>query len=367
MKTISMKRLTDSSRAQRLILARESRGLLQGELATEIGVTQGKISKMESELLDISDETIEKISKVLAYPVSFFTEKIEIYPLGINYFRKNTKLPPRKFRAIEAFVNIRRNEIEKLLRSVEYNYERQIPLCDIDDDRYGSPEVIANSLRQFWNIPRGPINNVIDLLESAGVIIVPSDFGTRDFSGVKTWTNDGVNLIFINKDMPSDRLRFTLVHELGHIVMHRLTNELMEKEADRFASEFLMPSDQIRHQLLGISLDKLGGLKLHWKVSMSSLLVKAKALDLITDRQYSYLWSQMAAHGYRRNEPAEYNVPKETPSLLGEMISTHLQELGFSIDQLTDMLKLEKDEFLEVYGLQKPEQKKPTSILKFIS
>lgn len=352
---------------QRLVLARESRGLLQSELARKINITQGTLSKMESGLLEVPEESLDSLSNVLSYPKSFFYEFIERYPLGLNFYRKNKGLSNRIANAIQAFIDLRRNEIEKLLRSVEFSYERKIPFCDIEDEKYGSPEIIANSIRKFWELPRGPINNMVDLLESAGIIIIPCDFGTREFSGVGTWTSDGIKLIFINKQMPGDRMRFTLAHELGHIIMHRLTTELMEKEADKFASEFLMPSEDIRHQLAGLTLEKLAQLKLHWKVSMSSLLLKSHMLGITHDRQYSYLWSLMGKYGYRLNEPVQYNISQEKPSLLSEMITTHLQELGFSVNELASVLQLQEDEFKSVYGLKNNELVKPITKLRLIT
>ena len=164
--------------------------------------------------------------------------------------------------------------------------------------------------------------------------------------------------------MPGDRMRFTLAHELAHIVMHKLLTENMENEADRFASEFLMPSEDIRHQLNYLTLDKLAQLKLYWKVSMAALLMKAKTLKTISERQYSYLWMLMGKNGYRLNEPVQFSIPQEKPSLLSEMITTHLQELEFSERELAKILMLHESEFRTIYGLINTEEIKPPSELK---
>jgi len=359
--------IRQSVKKERIILARESRGLLQGELAKAVGVSQGKISKMEGGFLDVSEENLNRLSKTLGYPREFFLEFTEIYPLGLNYYRKNIKIPVRLFKSIEAFVNLRRSEIEKLLQSVDMDFERATPYCDIEDEKYGTPEIIARSLRKFWKIPRGRIGNMTELLESAGILVIPCDFGTKEFSGVSTWTKDGIHLIFINRKMPGDRMRFTLAHELGHIVMHKLTTETMEVEAHKFASEFLMPSEDIKPQLFGLTINKLAQLKLHWKVSMSAILMKANDLGLLKDRQYRYLWYQMGKYGYKTNEPIEYNVPQEKPTLLSEMITTHLKELGFSVNELSSMLLLGEDEFKSIYSVENKDIKKPITKLRLIS
>ncbi len=345
---------------KRITLARESRGMLQSELARAINVPQANLSKMENGILEVSDNQLERISKVLSYPKNFFYDLVEIYPLGLNYYRKNKGIPHRIFGAIEAYVNLRRTEIEKLIPSIDLTFERKIPRCDIDDEKYGSPEVIAKSVRKYWDVPRGAINNLTDLLESAGIIVFPCDFGTRAFSGVGTWTNNGVHLIFINKKMPTDRMRFTLVHELGHIVMHRLTTETMEDEANRFTSEFLMPSEIIRPQLSGLTIDKLAQLKLHWKVSMQSILMKANTLKAISERQYRYLWTQMGRLGYKLNEPFEYSIPLEKPTLLSEIITTHLNELDYGVDEMASFLRLTEDEFRSLYQVNVKQKSAPT-------
>lgn len=206
-----------------------------------------------------------------------------------------------------------------------------------------------------------------ELLESAGIVVIPCDFGTRMFSGIGSWTGDGVYLIFINSKMPGDRMRFTLAHEAGHIIMHPLTSETMEEEANAFASEFLMPAETIRPQLGRLTLDKLAQLKLYWKTSMSSILLRAKTLGAVTERQSEYLWTQMGKLGYRLNEPNEYNIAQENPALLKEIIMTHLQELGFGIDELAVLLKIHESELRSIYDMKSTVHGKIPPKLRIIS
>lgn len=144
---------SETVKPQRIILARESRGMLQSALAREVEISQGNLSKIESGLLGMSSQQLERAAQALSYPKEFFFEPVEIYPVGLNYYRKNKGIPNRLFRAIEAYINLRRTEIEKLLRSVEFKFERKTPKCEIDDEKYGSPEVIAQSVRAYWRLP----------------------------------------------------------------------------------------------------------------------------------------------------------------------------------------------------------------------
>ncbi len=126
----------------------------------------------------------------------------------------------------------------------------------MDLDEYETPAQIAKSLRIYWNLPKGPVRNVVDCLENAGIVLFPIDFSDRQFSGVTTLTEDGTPIVFFNSQMPGDRIRFTLCHELGHILMHRVPNPHMETQAHEFASEFLEGSSKE----LSVSPRSYGGL-----------------------------------------------------------------------------------------------------------
>jgi Zn-dependent peptidase ImmA (M78 family)/transcriptional regulator with XRE-family HTH domain len=348
-------------------LARESRGLTQGELAKQIAelqnrpCTQGTISKIEQGLLSVSDEILNGFVKILKYPHSFFSQNEEVYSAGMSQHRKRASLPAKTLCKIDAMTNISRLHVKSLLKSIE-DIDLKVPYYDIDE--YCDPEKIARMVRQSWFLPRGPIDHVTKIMEKAGVIIIHCDFGTRLIDGVTMNNIDRLPpIIFINKDIPGDRLRFTLSHELGHIVMHKYPSENMEKEADRFASEFLMPTSDIKPDLSYLTLPKLADLKRHWKVAMSALVYKASTLKQITPRQSQYLFMQLSKAGYKTREPAELDIPIETPVLLKQLINIHLNDLNYSINELATILNLEEEELFGYY-LGTPPQQRLLSIVK---
>jgi Zn-dependent peptidase ImmA (M78 family) len=157
-------------------------------------------------------------------------------------------------------------------------------------------------------------------------------------------------LFFVNVNAPADRLRHTLAHELGHMVLHTIavkSDEEMEDEADAFAGAFLLPADEIRPQLRRFDLRQLANLKRYWKVSMAALAVRADRLMLITPYQSKMFWIEMGKLGYRKREPNE--PPKESPKLLRQMISFHMKKLGYSISEMAKLLHLRATEFQEMY------------------
>lgn len=330
-----------------IVLARESRGLSQNELAKHLHVTQGKISKIEHGLLGVSPEMVGRLVEELKYPEQFFYQRFQVFPAEMHFYRRHKTLSAKKQVEILAMMNIRRKHVKELLDDAEIEF-RPLPECDLDDYN-NSPEEVARAVRHFLRLPRGPIQNMTKVLEDAGVIVIHLDVDTRLFSGASMHAEKPNFIIFVNKDMPGDRLRFTLAHELGHIVMHRLPTPNMEDEADRFASEFLMPAREIAQYLKNLALDKLPGLKKFWKVSMAALLKQALNVKGITERQYQYLWTQMGKANYRLREPPELDIPQEKPSLLGELIELHLKELGYTVEQLSEKLAYKAEEFTSVY------------------
>lgn len=330
-----------------IILARESKGISQSELANLVGINQANISRIEHGFIQASDEILDKISKALSYPINFFYEYGRTYSTQMHFFRKTKQLNSKELSKINANGIIDRLRIEKLLNAVEIDTD----YIAYDLDEYGSPESIATTLRQHWKVSKGPIPNVTLLLESKGVVIFPIDFQSRLISDLTTQTEKGIQIIFLNNNMPPDRKRFTLCHALGHIIMHRYSSDPnIEIEADKFASEFLMPSNEIEHQLHSLSLEKLSDLKRYWKVSMASILVKADQLGKITPNQKQYMWKRMSSLGYRLHEPLEPSIINEEPTILKSIINLHKTELNYSDKDLEQILFLRNDEFAK-YGL----------------
>ncbi len=130
-------------------------------------------------------------------------------------------------RTLHAKLNVARIAIASLLRQFA-SWEIHIKQLPIDEHDCASE--IARKVRAQWQVTNGPIRNLAELLEAAGAIIVSFDFGTTDVDaiGLRSW--DTVPIFFVNSTAPSDRIRFSLAHELGHLVMHEVPSESMEKK-----------------------------------------------------------------------------------------------------------------------------------------
>lgn len=332
-----------------LKLARDARELTQTELAQRSGITQAFISKLEHGLnTQPGDEALERISDTLGFPKAFFFQRERALGFPHFHFRKRTKLGAKLLARIGAVINIRRQHIAKLLRSYEVSIAKPIPQIDLDETGL-TPEKVAERLRAYWMVPRGPIQSVVELIEEAGGIVVVARFGTNLLDGLSFRAEGMPPLFFMNKDVPGDRFRFSLAHELGHMVMHNTPGEdqKMEDEAHRFAAAFLMPSAEIKPYLAGARIGNLGRVKAYWKVSIKSLIKRTHDLKIITPSQYKFMNIQYNKL-FRGEEPVPIEI--EQPTRLLQIVQYHREQLGYSTEELAQLLAFHPKDIERVYS-----------------
>jgi Zn-dependent peptidase ImmA (M78 family)/transcriptional regulator with XRE-family HTH domain len=355
-----------------LNLARDARGLTQSELAARLRVGQGTLSKYETGITEPPEEFVSSLSSILGYPASFFFELGRPYGFPPFHYRKRKKLSGKTLGRIVAEMNIRRMHIQKMMISYEMNCNAFIPEIDRSDYQGAKKgpldvEDVARTIREMWMLPRGPIPNMVELIEDAGGIVVPCDFGTDHLDAMSQRIDGMPVLFFINTHAPSDRLRHTLAHELGHMILHTIfpiDDEAMEDEADAFAGAFLVPSDEVKVQLRRFDLRQLANLKSYWKVSMAALAMRADRLKLITPYQKKMFFMEMSRLGYRKREPNE--PPPEAPRLLKEMVRFHQIKLGYSRGDMASLLGLMVPEFDRMYGANDNEVIRPGGHLRLV-
>jgi Zn-dependent peptidase ImmA (M78 family)/transcriptional regulator with XRE-family HTH domain len=332
-----------------LILARQVRGYTQGELADKTGVSQAYISRIEGRMLNAADDFVDKASKLLEMPTDLFFQNDEVRGVGsaCNYHRKRESLNRVDWYRITARLNLLRIHTSRLLRGVEVAAAHRFSNIELDHNT--PPERVAIMIRQFWKMPVGPVRSVIKSIEDAGGIVFKMPFGTDRIDAISQSLPGQPPLFLVNSAIPGDRLRYTLAHEIGHIIMHdKAPSDDIEREADKFAAEFLMPEHDIRHDLFGFSLQKAAStLKPFWKVSIAALMRRARDLKVITDRDYVNNCKRMSAMGYRKNEPVI--IPPEEPSILKSIIDTYSNELRYSAYELAKLVHMNESEFCAEY------------------
>lgn len=331
-----------------LRLARDRHGLTQAELAKASGVTQALISKLEHGLVsEPSPETTAQLSLALRCSIAFFYEPGRAVGLPHFHQRERSKLSAKPLARISAIINIQRQHIAKLMRSYEIETAKPIPQIDLDESGL-TPEKVAERLRGYWMLPRGPVPNVVELIEAAGGIVILSRFGTALLEGISFRSEGLPPLFFMNKEVPGDRFRLSLAQELGHIVMHTIPDddERMEDEAYRFAAAFMMPASDIKPYLANAKMSTLGRVKAYWHLPIQSLLQRTHELKLITDSQFKALKTQYVK-AFKAGEPID--VPLERPMKLREIVEYHRDELHYTADDLATLLAVNPADIQSAY------------------
>ena len=340
-----------------LLLARQYRGKSQAEVAEASGLDQGHYSRVERGLLNSapSPSTVASIASALKFPVAFFMQSDELsgLPLSIHdvAWRKKASVNATELKRLHAELNLRVMNLRRFLNAIDL--EAELPLPRIDADEMGGADKVASIVRRTWMIPDGPIKNLTALCERAGILVVITDF-VEQVDGVTMRLRDVPPIIFLNRKAPADRMRHSLAHELGHLIMHTVPSEDMEEEADTFAGELLTPGSQLRSDLIGgrVTLERLVQLKKYWRVSVASLLYRAGSSGLISRNQSEYLWRQLSARGWRKREPDETQFAPENTRLFDHIVSLHRDELGYSPEDFVSMLNLDEDEIHILYGIE---------------
>ncbi len=337
-----------------LRIARQARGWSQTELSRRSGVSQANLSKLENGLINPTEDVMTSVGTALGFPVEFFFQNDRVIglPMSVQY-RKRASVGQKAIERLEAELNIRILHIRRLLNAAELEPELSLPRrLDVDEDG-GDPERIADLVRRTWLVPSGPIRDLVARVERAGCIIVHCDFAALKVDGFTVQIPDMPPCIFLNRNMPADRQRFSLAHELGHVVMHQVPSPEMEDEANEFASALLMPARDIRPHLAGrrLTLQRLAALKPVWRVSMAALLYRARQIGAITDNQSQYLWRQMSSMGYRPTEPPELDLKVEMPTVLLEIVRLHLEDLGYGLSDLAKALRSSEEDLRALHPL----------------
>jgi Zn-dependent peptidase ImmA (M78 family) len=301
-----------------------------------------------------SEDSVARVADALSFPVSFFyqTERAVGLPLSVHPFhRKKQSVGERALKRVHAELNFRLIHLRRFLQAVDTKQVLPLPLIDVDEG--GGPREIARKIRAAWMIPPGPVNDLTLYAEQAGIIVVTCEFGAA-IDGV-TMTVPGMPpVVFLEKTIPADRMRASLAHEIGHVIMHRVPTDTMEDEAYTFGAELLVPEKELRRDFIGggVTLEKLARLKSKWRVSMQFLLYQAGQLGCLKPHQSQYLWKQISHRGWKTREPTETDFAHEQPGLFSRILNLHSDELGYSMPEFSKLLDIFPNDLRHLYGLQ---------------
>jgi len=347
---------------QRLRLARETVGLTQTELSRRIGMSAAAVSQFEKADARPSAPTVALMAEALSFPVGFFAAgslpssrpDANLDGLdGYGHFRSLRSVTASQRRQALSVTQLVRDLVDVLSRHVRPP-DPAVPWLPADASELAAVEERAAAVRREWGVPPGPVADVIQLAERHGIVTARHQVPTPTVTAYSVPFPERPVVILNRDGAKRDRDRFSISHEIGHLVMHEagstLASKATEAQANRFASAFLLPADEIRDQLpAGPDWVYLLTLKQRWQVSLSALLRRAHDLGVMDDLTYTHVMRTVGSRGWRISEPGDLGVP-ESPRLLSLAIrSAETDAAGLSAESdwplslITDLLASSTD------------------------
>ena len=343
---------------QRLRVARAASGLSLRELEAAIGnlVTAQAIGKYERNEDMPSSGVLSPLADALHVSEDYLLGADEMVLDGVE-FRKKEMASKRE----EAFVQGRTLHllerylaVESVLRLASLDWDRPreapYPVKEAAD-----AESAARAVRTHWGLGIDPIPNLSELLEERGIKVLSVDLTDIDglTANVVRKNREPLPVVVVKKGAWAERKRFTLAHELGHMVMDIRHGADGERAANRFAGAFLMPAEALLREIgahrTTISLGEFLELKQLFGASFQAITYRCHDLGIISDAAYRRLFQMFNQHGWRKppyEEPGAIEPEKEEPRRMERLCFRALSEkligeskaaeiLGISVRELT--------------------------------
>ena len=368
---------------KQLTSARISRGFTMKELAEKTKISRQMISNYESGKTVPKAENLLNLISTLEFPKSFFTSDMSDLYSGATFFRSQTA-------ATKKSRDMQKEKLKYLFEVVtklsEYVNLPDVNLPDLVEKNIqdiSEEDIIskAQELRKKWGVDSvSPINNLIQLAEKNGVVIAEANMTDDKLDAVSRWIIDRPFVMLTDNGESAVRRRFNVAHELGHIILHNSIesihdysakdlNNIIERQADTFASHFLLPSRAFEESLLSTSLDFYLDLKKYWKVSIQAMIYKTYSLGLINDDQRLYLNKKISWNKWRKKEPLDDVLIVERPNLLKTVYEMIVENNVINQFELNYSFSLPQDELEKIIGadiFSKETPKKSEPILRLV-
>lgn len=356
---------TPGFRAERLVEARDSRGLTQVALADLINRTSSSISRWEAGDQSPEPDALDALARALNLPVAFFLWDQPKHGPAPMFFRSMASTTQSVRKRSQARLRWAQGISLQLQDWVDLP-EANVPEGEMRDHRQirdEDIELMANECRTRWSLGRGPISDMLLVLENAGVVVVKEEVGTAKMDGVSNWSSvDHRPYILIARDKATSvRSRMDAAHELGHLVLHRYLSpkslnraadfQEIERQAFYFAGAFLLPAESFAAEVWSPSLNAFVALKERWGVSVGAMIMRCSALGMMSEEAGRRLWKYYSARGWRKNEPLDDVLVPEEPRLLARSIRLLVDEGVRSRDALLGDFRLPATDVESLCGL----------------
>jgi Zn-dependent peptidase ImmA (M78 family)/transcriptional regulator with XRE-family HTH domain len=348
---------------RRLTEARQARGISATDLAGLVGVSLQSISKYENEHQTPKLDVLHKLAATLKMPRSYFFRPMVQADESPVYWRSRLSAPP----VMRDRAAVRLEWMKELVDYIAGYFDLMplnVPQINRPLDSFDAIEEAAATIRKHWGIRPGPMPDVIEKLETNGILVSRIHVGAEKLDAFSQWSaRFKVPFIMLSRDKSSAvRQRFDALHELSHIACHRsVTTKRMndrafykdiEKQADRLACALLLPAKDFLDELYAPSLDAFVALKERWGVSVGAMIMRCHALDLLDEDEVRRMWINYNRRGWRDGEPLDAKLPKEAPFIIRRSIEKLISEKVQSPSEILTALPFPADDLEELADLE---------------
>lgn len=343
----------------RLRAARDLQCLTMKNLAGQVGVTASQVSQFESGKTVPSDHVIAALERFFDVSAGYFvpgrpTSRISADAL---FFRAPSKTPASTRRQALEVARLTWEVAESIRRYVEFP-QPDLPGF-LDEVAWPTPEIAAQELRAHWGLGRGPVQHVVRHAEARGVFVInlPSRYYSKSMDAF-SYRDPEVPVVVLVPMRPGGsgyRRRFTMAHELGHLVMHSEvsgSDAATEREADRFAAEFLVPTESIRGELpKRMDLKTLQVLSERWQVSLEALIYRCREVNGLSESSVRRAFMKVAVMRSKGqlHEPGVSELAGEQPVLLDRALQM-TEDLGGGVGEIASYLGRSTNVVREIAG-----------------
>ena len=318
---------------ERLKIARTASGMSLRALEEKIerAVTAQAIGKYERGEAMPGSMALIALARALDVSVDYLLadddivlEDIEFRKKAIAARRAEARVKATLLRDLERYLIV-----EELLGlpSVNWDRPREVPYPVVAD--VAEADRAARSLRSAWGLGSDPIPNLVELLEERGIKVLTVDVDD-DIDGLTARVSrrggPTAPVVVVNPTHTGERQRFTVAHELGHLVLEVSPKLDEERAAHRFAGAFLMPAEvlwsEIGKHRRSLSIGELLDVKVLFGASVQAVTHRCKDLGIIGPTLYGRLFRQFGRRGWR-------TFPYEEPAPLAAEKSTRFDRLCF--------------------------------------
>lgn len=343
----------------RLHRARKAAGLSLRDLAARVQLTHTAIKKYEDGETVPGSSTLLALGRALGVRSDYFFRPLTVELDAIEY-RKRGSLPKKRLEAIEnAVVDQieRRLELENLFPAPPGKAFAPVDLLPGIVADPTQIEDAAEAVRQAWNLGFDPIPDLIDLFETQGIRVFRIDLeGTNpEFDGLAAKAGQ-LPILVVASNWPGDRQRFTLAHELGHLMLAgRLAGDLeAERACNRFAGAFLAPRPALLQELgphrSSIEPKELALLKEEFGLSMAGLLHRAQELGIVSASWRAGQARQFREKGWNITEPGN-PYPAEKTHVFEQLVFHALAEGYIGESKAAELMQIRLEELRESRSL----------------